>query len=415
MPTLPNAHALIVGIANYQRVSPLPATVLADAAAIRDVLIDETLCAYPRDNVATLLDGAATLSTLRQALADLATRSTPEATVFLYISSHGARIESGAHAGEYLLPVDARFESNAALAQSALSGDEFTRALAAIPARKLVVVFDCCHAGGIGQPKDAAAEVVKAGLSEALYERLKGGRGRVILAASRSTELSWILAGAANSLFTTHLLAGLKGGANGAGGVIRIFDLFDYVQPRVVAARADQHPIFKAEIEENFPVALYRGGQKMAAPVASPAGDGYTYDVFLSYSGAKEDRAWVRNRLLPLLEAQNLRVAVDFRAPLGVPKITFIEQAVQQSRYTAPILTEAYLASGLAEFENLVAQHLGIEQGAYRLLPLLAAPCTPRLGLRMLPILDLSDEDEFSLNAARLIEQLPRAPEKRPR
>lgn len=414
MSTLPNTHALVVGIANYHRVSPLPATVLADAQAIRDVLVDQTLCAYPPDNVTALLDGAATLSALRRALADLAARSTPDATVFLYISSHGARVEFGAHAGEYLLPVDASLASDAALAQSALSGGAFTQALAAIPARKLVVIFDCCHAGGIGQPKEASAAVVKAGLSETLYERLQGGRGRVILAASRSNEFSWILPGAANSLFTAHLLAGLQGGANGAGGVIRIFDLFDYTQPRVVADRPDQHPIFKAEIEENFPVALYRGGQKAATTVPSALDDGYRYDVFLSYSGTTTDRTWVRNRLLPLLEAQQLRVAVDFRAPLGVPKITFIEQAVQHSRYTAPILTDAYLASGLAEFENLVAQHLGIEEGAYRLLPLMAAPCTPRLGLRMLPILDLSDDDEFSLNIARLLEQLPRTPEKRP-
>jgi hypothetical protein len=108
------------------------------------------------------------------------------------------------------------------------------------------------------------------------------------------------------------LLAGLRGEANGAGGVIRIFDLFDYVQPRVVADRPDQHPIFKAEIEENFPVALYRGGQKAATTAPSASGDGYRYDVFFSYSGTTADRTWVRSRLLPLLEAQQLRVAVGF-------------------------------------------------------------------------------------------------------
>ncbi len=236
----------------------------------------------------------------------------------------------------------------------------------------------------------------------------------MILASSRSSELSWILPGASNSLFTSHLLAGLKGGANGAGGVIRIFDLFDYVQPRVVADRPDQHPIFKAEVEENFPVALHLGGQKQAVVTAPPSVDSYAYDVFISYSGSKEDRTWVRNQLLPLLEKHNLRAAVDFRAPLGVPKITFSEQAVQNSRYTLPVLTEAYLHSGLGEFENLAAQYLGAEQSEYRLIPVMAQPCNPRLGLRMLPILDMSDTDEMKWNIDRLAVQLMQPPQRRP-
>lgn len=413
MPSLENVHALVVGIANYCAINPLPPTVLTDARAIYSALTDRSLCAYPADNVALLLDGAATKDALRQAFAELWAKTSSDSTVLVYVSGHGARIESGAHVGDYLLPVDARYVNSESLAQTAISGAEFSASLHAIPARKLVVILDCCHAGGIGEPKDASS-IPKIGLSETYLDSLKGGRGRVILASSRSSELSWILPGASNSLFTSHLLAGLQGGANGAGGVIRIFDLFDYVQPRVVADRPDQHPIFKAEIEENFPVALHLGGQKQAPLASSPTRDANEYDVFVSYSGSKEDRNWVRNQLLPLLESHNMRVAVDFRAPLGIPKIIFSEQAVQNSRYTLPVLTEDYLHSGLAEFENLVAQYLGIEQSEYRLIPVLAQPCSPRLGLRMLPILDMSDREEMQWNIDRLLGQLMQPPQPRP-
>jgi hypothetical protein len=411
-PHLPNAHALIVGIANYPHVNPLPATVLNDVAGIQRVLADPGLCAYPAGNVTLLPEEQATQAGLRQALADLASRTSADSTVFIYLSSHGARIRSGAGAGEYLLPFDVRLHAEQEMAQMAISGAEFSQALTAIPARKLIVVLDCCHAGGVGQPKDAAV-VPTIGLSERYLETLQRGRGRVILASSRSTELSWILAKARHSLFTTHLLAGLEGGANGAGGVIRIFDLFDYIQPRVTAERSDQHPIFKAEIEENFPVALYRGGQKQAipAPVSSP--DQYDYDLFISYSGNREDRHWVRSQLLPHLEAYHLRVAVDFRAPLGLPVIRYSEQAIASSRYTVPVLTEAYLHSGFGEFENLAAQHLGYEQSEYRLIPIMAQPCSPRLGLRMLPILDMSNPEEFEYNLERLVGQLQQPPERR--
>jgi len=131
--------------------------------------------------------------------------------VFFYLSSHGGRVESGPHAGEYLLPVDTVYTSGESVAQTAISGAEFTEALRAVPARKVVIVFDCCHSGGIGQPKDAAAPQIKA-LPESYYDALKEGRGRVILASSRSTEYSYVLPGAENSLFTRHLLAGLRGG-----------------------------------------------------------------------------------------------------------------------------------------------------------------------------------------------------------
>jgi uncharacterized caspase-like protein len=220
-----NARALVIGIANYRHIAKLPPAVLKDAQDIYNLLVDPQHCGYSPQNVQLLLDDQATQAATRRALTDLAGNSDPDATVVIYLSSHGGRIEWRPYAGEYLLPVDAHFTSAQSLTETAISGAEFTAALRDIPARKLVVIFDCCHAGGIGQPKDVTAPELKA-LPESYYDTLKSGRGRVILASSRSTESSWILPGASNSLFTQHLLAGLRGGAPGLGGVIRIFDLF---------------------------------------------------------------------------------------------------------------------------------------------------------------------------------------------
>src|SRR5205807_10359115 len=65
----------------------------------------------------------------------------------------GGRIESGPYAGEYLLPVDTVYPGDEDLDRTAVSGDEFTAALRAIRARKVLVIFDCCHAGGVGQDR----------------------------------------------------------------------------------------------------------------------------------------------------------------------------------------------------------------------------------------------------------------------
>jgi hypothetical protein len=407
MSAMDNAHALVVGIADYRHINKLPPTVLKDARDIHDLLLAPQYCGYPPDNARLLLDDQATKSALRQALADLAARSDQDSTVFLYISSHGGRVESGPCAGEYLLPVDTVYRTGQTVAETAVSGAEFTQALRAIPARKAVVVFDCCHAGGIGQPKDAAVPAIKTGFSEAYYDALKEGRGRVILASSRSTESSWVLPGAQNSLFTQHLLVGLRGGIPSHDGLIHIFDLFEYLQPRVTGDQPAQHPIFKAELEENFPVARYLGGQK---GVVLKDEQGFRYDAYISFVDRKPDAAWVWDTLVPRLEEAGLRVAVSGDVEeAGVARVVNIERGITQAKRTVVVLSEAYLADHVADFENVVAQTMGVQEGAYRLLPIKFAPLGEGqlpLRLSMLTALDLSHPRRAGREFDRLVRAL---------
>lgn len=406
-----DAHALVVGIARYQAVNPLPATVLNDAQDIYDLLIDPAHCGYETANVQLLLDGEATGSALRSALAELAQRSDAESTVSIYFSGHGGRIQAGPHAGEYLLPIDVAYHSPQALAASAISGDEFTEAIGKIPARKLLVFFDCCHAAGIGQPKDATMPSLKAGLSEGYYEALKAGRGRVILASSRDTEYSYVLKkDARNSLFTQHLLAGLRGGISSSDGLIRIFDLFEYVQPRVTGDKPNQHPVFKAELEENFPVALRLGGQAKAIQTGD---DGYVHDVYVSYVPQESDMGWVWQTLMPRLKEAGLRIAVSgFSEEPGVALVVGIQRAIEQSRRTLMVLTQAYVADAWADFHTTLAQTLSIEERQARLLPVVIDPALidqhghiaepAELRTRILQPLDLTNKYFGQANLDRL-------------
>lgn len=370
MPAMDNAHALVVGIANYERINSLPPTVLKDAQDIHGLLIDPQHCGYPKENVQLLLDKQATLKAFRGALSDLAKRTTEDSTVFFYLSSHGGRIEDGPQAGEYILPVDVDYTSDKTLSKTAISGDEFSKALQSVTARKLVVLFDCCYSGGVGRPKSAAAEAppeLKSGLPEKYYEALQTGRGRVIMASSRETELSWVLPNAVNSLFTEQLLAGLRGGIASEDGLIRIFDLFEYVQPRVTGKESSQHPIFKADLEENFAVALYLGGQKGVVPKVEGE---FRYDAFISYVDREPDAAWVWDKIVPKLEEAGLKVAVsgDSEEP-GVARVVSKERGIEQAKRTVIVLSPAYLEDNMADFENTIAQTMGIQEGTYRLLP----------------------------------------------
>ncbi len=71
MPAMENAYALVVGIANYQKINKLPLTVLKDAQDIYDLLIDSHHCGYSKDNVTLLSDEEATKIALSQALTQL--------------------------------------------------------------------------------------------------------------------------------------------------------------------------------------------------------------------------------------------------------------------------------------------------------------------------------------------------------
>ena len=403
MTTFDNAFGLIVQVSTYQHVPSLPA--VEDAAALARLLTDPDRGGYPPDNVRLLLDADATRATFLAALDDLAQRTDRESTVFLYFSGHGGHVHSGPHAGEYLLPVDAVYPDDDALAASAVSGDELTTALRAIAARKVVAVFDCCHAGGVGQPKDIGSARLEVGLRDGYYDAFVAGRGRVIFASSRSTEYSYVPGGSRLGLFTSHLLDGLQGGAAGDDGYVRIFDLFEYVQPRVTTARRDQHPVFKAEVEDNFAVAMR---PRTAVPVA-PAQDGeFRYDAYVSY--AEPDSEWVWNALVPPLEQAGLRVAVsDDVAVPGVARVVNAERGIRQSRRTIVVLSESYLGDRMADFENVLAQTMGVDEGRHRLLPVQAATFDrTRLPTRlsMLTAVDLTRPERASRELARLIRTL---------
>ena len=407
---LENAHALVVGIADYANIRKLPK--VQDAEDLAAALADPALCGYDPKHVTVLLEQDATREKIRAGFETLKGRCNADSTVFLYFSGHGGHIREGANKGQYLLPVEVVYPGDDDLARTAISGTEFSEVLRAIKAKRLTVVLDCCHAGGIGEPRDlGSAEQVAIGLSDGYLNDLKAGTGRVIISATRGTDPAYVREGAKYGVFTGHFLEGLRGAARGDGGVIRILDLYSYVQENVVADQPNQRPVLKVELEENYPIVLYRGGKPPAPePVERPE-DGFKYDVFLSYRQQEPDKTWVRKTLYPRLKAEGLKVCldvVDFR--LGEPVIKEMERAVVESRYTTAVLTPTYLSSNFTDFENVIAQHLGLEQSQRRFLGLLREPCTPRLGIRALYYLDMTDDDELDLGIARLATQLRESP-----
>lgn len=402
-----NSISLTIGISAYQHIRPLPASVANDAASMHALVESNALGLYAPENILHLTDADATGAAIRAALVTLAQCSTVNSTILIYFSGHGGQISAGEHAGAYLLPVDARYGSDTELAETSISSQEFSDALRQIRARRVVVFFDCCHSGGIGQPKSLSGAVLKSGLPDLYYKELASGWGRVIIASSRENEVSWVNPGDSNSLFTRHLLEGLRGQAVGTGEFVRILDLFGYLH-KVTQAQPNQHPVLKAEIEENFPVAWIKDkahsfiGQE---PGQKTANDGFRYDVFISYRHVAADRVWVRKQLIPALEAAGLDVCLDDRDfGLGKPLILEMQRAVVESRYTLAIFSPDYLTSGFTELENIMAQHLGAETRKVRLIGVRWRDCPLDLRFRAMRMLDMGGEDfEFTDNIRQIV------------
>lgn len=261
----PQGHALLIGVANYQQVSSLPAAILNDVNDVAATLSSPKYCAYAPANVVTLLDANATRAAVLKGLEELAARAGSDDTACVFFSGHGGVVGSPDNEDSILVTVDSDL---ADIEKTSISSDELAAALTQIKAKRLLVFIDACHAGGAAISKsltDGKGHELKSGYTQNTFAKLAVGSGRALMASCRADEVSAVFSGARNSVFTTALLAGLRGAADKtASGFIKVFDLFNYVSEEVPKLIPEgQHPIFKADnLEVNFAVALSQGGKK---------------------------------------------------------------------------------------------------------------------------------------------------------
>lgn len=130
------------------------------------------------------------------------------------------------------------------------------------------MLLDACHSGGAGTPKRIGP--MEVGLGAADLAPLARGKGRIVIASCDQTEESFVLPGAANSLFTSELLAGLGGEAARADGTVGALDLFIHVST-AVPRKAEQHPILKVS-DANRNVVIAAGAPRPVARIDQTLG-----------------------------------------------------------------------------------------------------------------------------------------------
>ncbi|HNL08000.1 MAG TPA: caspase family protein, partial [Chitinophagales bacterium] len=180
MNTFSNGYALLIGVGADLAVT------IKDAKDLKEILCHPQRSAYPKDHVWCLTDKNATNEGIKKAFDALkekleADNVNTDKTVIIYYSGHGGVDDDGTY---FLCPYDYIAEGS----KTRLLGSTFAQWVDELPdlgAERLLVILDCCHAGGI---KDAAIK----NSNEQLQKLLGQGQGKITIAACLDGEFSYI-------------------------------------------------------------------------------------------------------------------------------------------------------------------------------------------------------------------------------
>lgn len=241
--------AAVIGISRYQAVPSLRYAE-RDALAIRDYLLQ---LGVPPENIALLVNEQATLQNLKRVLGtELRRKAGEHDTVIIYYAGHGAP-ETDATGGEddglekYLIPHDADPRD---LYTTALPMREIETILSRLSAERVVFISDACFSGATaGRTFTTGSR--RAVVSDTFLARLAKGKGRVVLTASRASEVSEERDELGHGVFTYFLLEGLRGAADFDGdGLVSVDEAYRYVAGRVPDATGqNQHPTKRGDVE----------------------------------------------------------------------------------------------------------------------------------------------------------------------
>lgn len=281
----PKLHAIISGVSTYagEKLNLKYAAKDAEDFAAALKLGGERLFGPGNAKVTVLsTSGAAgtalpTKDNLRKAFEAAKKAAGPTDVLVVYLAGHGTTLARGSDV--YLYPTrDATslaaeaFADPAVRAATAVSSDELTEWVKAVPANKQVLILDTCAAGAaaakLTEKRDVSGDQVRA------VDRLKDRAGVFVLMGCAADAVSYETTRFAQGLLTYSLLEGMKGAALTNGEFAEVDKLFAYATDRVPALAGDvggvQRPLVASPKGAGFPVARLTAEDKPKVPLASP-------------------------------------------------------------------------------------------------------------------------------------------------
>jgi hypothetical protein len=174
--------------------------------------------------------------------------------VVLYYSGHGKLNRSGRL---YLTALDTALNE---LESSAIAVSSIRDFVDVSESRKVVIILDCCFSGAVG------GVFSKGSIDDQLQSAAREGRGTYIMTASTGIQTALEKETDQHSIFTKHLIAGIKSGEadKNRDGTITVDELYDYLYPRVREESHQQPTKWSMDTRGLFVIA--NSGRKPSGP-----------------------------------------------------------------------------------------------------------------------------------------------------
>lgn len=273
-PSADRHYAVIVGISNYEDQN-IPSLNYAskDARAFYDFMINESEGGARREDVTLLIDHEATVVNIRSAVNKALQSAQPSDEVTIYFAGHGSPDSFERQDRLFLIGYDTRFDD---ILSTGYPMEDFNRALKDLArARRITILADACHSGGIGAsfevarralvpvaPRLSADELADVLLSnfalepeeDAAPESADLPRRCVALisaASAEETSQEGPQYGGGHGAFTYFLLRGLRGDADlDKDSKVTLGEIANFLPAEVARATKNmQNPTFSGNLD----------------------------------------------------------------------------------------------------------------------------------------------------------------------
>jgi uncharacterized caspase-like protein len=241
--------ALLIGVSEYEQdLKPLPAAP-KDVEAMQQVLENPEIGGF--DEVKTLINPDPEV--MRIEIESMFKGRKRDDLVLLFFSGHGIKDESGKLYFATRTTRQSMFKSTAVATSFVHDIMDDSRS------RRQVFILDCCFSGAF-----AKGLLAKDDGSVDIIQQL-GGEGRALLASSTSTQYSFEQQGSDLSIYTRHLVEGMKTGAadRDGDGCISVDELHEYAKEKVQQAAPTMKPELYP-VKDGFKIYLAK------APIGDP-------------------------------------------------------------------------------------------------------------------------------------------------
>jgi len=211
-------RAILIGADHFPadpvHLPALPA-VANNLSALVDALTDASVLGLPHENIDVLANPS--VVEMQTAIAHAAEEA--EDGLIVYYAGHGLIAQGRLH-------LTARDSTESRIEFSGVDIQKVREAVRASPARKRIVLLDCCYSGG-------AMGAMSGGAKGAVASAIDDFAGSYVMTASAATQTALAPPGASHTLFTENLLAVLREGVEGAGEGLRLPVVFQAVRKRL--------------------------------------------------------------------------------------------------------------------------------------------------------------------------------------